>query len=59
MKVLKCESYQSKDLLVKFVADNKIDREDILTIVHRGTSELIIFFYGDPNIEQKAPGFWA
>jgi len=61
MKVLKFESSLSKEVLVKFINDNKIAREDILIITSAGSSQIsetTVFFYGDPDVKQKIAGFW-
>jgi len=64
MTILKSEIFSTPDLLAKFVNDNKISKDDIVQIIavdndvsplSRG---LVIFFYGDPEVEQKVKGFW-
>nr|WP_294796270.1 hypothetical protein [uncultured Mucilaginibacter sp.] len=62
MKVLKFESSMSRKLLIIFATDNKIAREDIITITCDGQgslSEYTLFYYGEPEPEKEKKGFWG
>ncbi|MGY3211173.1 hypothetical protein [Mucilaginibacter sp. HD30] len=61
MKIVKSETFAAHYALTKFINQQNIQREDILTIVTEpgvSSSNYVIFFYGDPNVELPKKGFW-
>ncbi|PJJ79964.1 hypothetical protein [Mucilaginibacter auburnensis] len=61
MKVLKSEKFTAHNSLTKFINQQKIEREDILSINtpnFASSSEYVVFFYHDENVELPKKGFW-
>ncbi|TDO24276.1 hypothetical protein [Pedobacter duraquae] len=58
MIVLKSEYFMSHERLTQFINENKIKREDILSIlIAAGT--LTIFFYADDSVKEITHGFFS
>ncbi|MES2275474.1 MAG: hypothetical protein V4592_05600 [Bacteroidota bacterium] len=58
MIILKTDSFSSRDRLALFVNENKIKREDILSITD-GPYGLTIFFYGDDATVEITHGLFS
>jgi hypothetical protein len=59
MKILKAKSFLNHVELIRFVSDNKIEKEDIFVITQGGTSDFSIFFYSDSEVKEKERNFWG
>ena len=59
MKILKAKSFSNEFQLIQFVSDNKIEREDIFAITQGGITDYAIFFYSEPEAEEKKRNFWG
>jgi hypothetical protein len=60
MKVLKQENPLDAKLLVKFINDNNIQREDIFSILASPiTGFLTLFYYVEATAEGDKKGFWG
>ena len=61
MLILKCETFGIESNLAEFVNDNKILRENILTITQASSSQghanLVIYYYADSETKEKKPFF--
>jgi hypothetical protein len=60
MIILKSREFGSHDDLTKFINENNIARENIVSIVFSGTSSSFytLFFYGDSETKEKPRGIW-
>lgn len=63
MIVLKSQQFDIHKDVTKFVSKNNIKREDILNIFSvtglGGTSDVVIFFYGDSETTEITKGFFG
>jgi hypothetical protein len=58
MIIVKTDSFSTPDRLARFINENDIKREDILTITD-GARGLTIFFYGDSEVEEITHGLFS
>lgn len=62
MTILKYQEFDNGRKLALFVNNNKIPREDILSINYTARDTFIecyrIFYYGDSEKKEEMPGFW-
>jgi hypothetical protein len=59
MIVLKAEGFVQYENLVRFVNENNIKREDILSITTSERHHFTIFFYADSGIKEIKHGFFS
>lgn len=59
MIILKTDYFASRDRLARFINENHIKREDILTITSDHGGTYTIFFYGDDAVEEITHGLFS
>jgi hypothetical protein len=61
MTILKSATFDTVTALAKYVNENNIKREDILSIdrIDSSMREFTILYYGDAEIEEKKRGFFS
>ncbi|MDN3581447.1 hypothetical protein [Mucilaginibacter flavus] len=58
MIILKSEKFALHSRLVRFVNENNIKREDILTITD-GPQSVVLYFYADSETEEITHGLFS
>jgi len=58
MIILKSDYFTTHERLTLFINENKIRREDILSIVHQNGS-ILLFFYADDAIKEITHGLFG
>jgi len=59
MIILKTDYFSSRDRLALFINENKIKREDILSITECDNHIFTIFFYGEESVQEITHGLFS
>lgn len=59
MIILKTDYFSTRDRLALFINENKINRNDILSITECDNHIFTLFFYADDSVEEITHGLFS